>query len=278
MEINILIKKREEAIGVLLKEGFERSTLERICISNEDILTINEVLQGENRVFNKVLEVGSYVGISSILLSLMTSAEKIICVDPNFSVDSDLASGKSLGKRSRHYFEILKKSMNDSSIEKIERYDSYYSCYPAQESIKFHIKKNPNLFEIPIFNNESLDCFDLCFIDGDHFSQSVYSDLTKAKTMLSKNGIIILHDMEGNWGKQVLTGINQFLSENEEFYLEKIGNVGKVKALESMQLSVEDATNEDIEALAEKLVKYDKGIFKFFKGKNGRMYVIKDEE
>jgi Methyltransferase domain len=68
--------------------------------------------------------------------------------------------------------------------------------------------------------------YDLVFVDGDHHEESVYTDLSSVCHYITKDALIILHDLSGYWGIHVFTGINRFRQEHSEFSLQVHENLG----------------------------------------------------
>lgn len=59
---------------------------------------------------------------------------------------------------------------------------------------------------IRVFKDASVD---LCFIDADHFADSVYSDCMNWWPKIKKGGFLIGHDIEGQWRHTVSLGLKK---------------------------------------------------------------------
>jgi hypothetical protein len=68
--------------------------------------------------------------------------------------------------------------------------------------------------------------YDLVFVDGDHSEESVYADLSLVCHYISEAGLIILHDLSGDWGIHVFGGVRKFLHEHPEFSVRIHENLG----------------------------------------------------
>lgn len=225
-----LIALRRAMFNFLIEQKFPELVLKRICVTDEDVADIAKVLNEEfMHPVKNILEVGSYVGVSTILLANLCKDANIDCVDPNLSVDSDMPEGIELRKKTGDYFSLLGMNFSTNIGSRIQRYDAFFSCLPQSQSMEFHKLKNPNILGIPIFNVDNKKKYDLIFIDADHYHGSVYSDLLLACKLLSQDGCIILHDVLGYWGKEVVLGVKQFLSRVENYYFRTSRNIGIIK-------------------------------------------------
>jgi hypothetical protein len=68
--------------------------------------------------------------------------------------------------------------------------------------------------------------YDLVFVDGDHNEESVLSDLSLVNHYISEDALIILHDLSGNWGIHVFSGMSRFRQEYPEFTVKVHENLG----------------------------------------------------
>jgi hypothetical protein len=68
--------------------------------------------------------------------------------------------------------------------------------------------------------------YDLVFLDGDHHTDAVASDLNLLARYLSRNGILVLHDVSKAWGEHVRNGIASFTQEHTGFSLSTDHNLG----------------------------------------------------
>ncbi|MGG4340431.1 class I SAM-dependent methyltransferase [Paenibacillus lautus] len=226
LEIAVL---RNEMFDIIAKKRFPREALERICITEEDSVVINNIINRTKP--HCILEVGSYVGVSTCLLAMKAPWAKVVAIDPNFSVLGDVIKHNSEVKdNSRDFYEELVDYYR--LRERVERYDNYFSCFPAESTLNFHSLYNSKILEVQVIDEEILKSrapFDLIFIDGDHNSSSVFSDLLRAYRYISNNGVILLHDMDGDWGEKVKRGVAQFLEGHPDLKLDINGNIGIIE-------------------------------------------------
>ncbi len=221
------IKEYNEIINYLISLKMPKKVLDMVCIKYYEFDEIVKVLSKIKSIYT-ILEVGSYVGVSTCLLSQF--CQKIISIDPNLDIKADCDKYREKGEgKSREYFN---KVMTNFKVNNVIKYDNYFSKVPNNDFIEFHKIYDENLQEIEILphyclNGESID---VVFLDGDHFKDGVLSDLMKIIDLPNLPKIIILHDVRGKWGNEICEAVRQF-KKNNNYYskLIKHGNIGFMK-------------------------------------------------
>ena len=141
-----------------------------------------------------ILEIGSYVGISSKILLEILKPIKLVSIDPNIK--------HRIFKYPREIYELLnKKYIENKSIEPINGFFRT-GGFPI-------IKLNQK--------------FDLIFIDADHNYDSIKNDFFESLELLNNNGTILIHDVH-TW-----PGVKKFYQEikNDNSFIVKISNIKK---------------------------------------------------
>ncbi len=138
----------------------------------------------------KILEIGSYEGLSTVFFLNLLKDSKITCVDPF----SDFEENK------------------DKDFNKV-----YENFIKNTDLYKDRIKLFRNTSD-KFFANISNDVYDLIYIDGSHHADNVYKDAENSYSKLKKGGIIIFDDFLWNYHKDPnhnpLGGIKKFIANN----------------------------------------------------------------
>ncbi|MBD2414681.1 class I SAM-dependent methyltransferase [Nostoc calcicola FACHB-3891] len=220
---------RNQALSFLNEEGLEREFLEHICITNNDAKELINIILSSHRNPKRILEVGTFVGVSSVVLGLSIPQAHIVCVDPDLPTQAHvcLGSGNYYTNTSQTAFYFFKKLIKKLGIvEQITLHKGFFSCYPVQECIEKLASYGVNIQSYQIIGEricEQYGSFEIVFLDADHRKSSVYSDLTLIYSYIAPGGMIILHDAgSGYWGEQVISGTQEFLAQHSDitFYVQ----------------------------------------------------------
>lgn len=164
------------------------------------------------------------MGVSSAVLGLCVPQAQIVSIDSDLPVEAQnlLCLRK---------FHVSNKFTNLSFVAKLINYlgiadrftlhQGYFSCcFPAQEN---HQKLTDNGIEIETSEIigqricEEYGPFEVVFLDADHRTAAVKSDLNLLFPYVLSGGIIILHDVGSDyWGEQVRSGVQDFLEQYRE--------------------------------------------------------------
>jgi hypothetical protein len=118
------------------------------------------------------LEIGTYAGISALLIKETNPTIDVTCVDPYFP-NAELENR-------------LKYSMDElyyKTLTQISKTDGYPNG--------IRLIRGDSKRIIPMFKD---DYFDVVFIDGDHSYESVRQDIIQSYPKIKNNGIIFGHD------------------------------------------------------------------------------------
>ncbi|MCZ8146274.1 MAG: class I SAM-dependent methyltransferase, partial [Roseomonas sp.] len=201
-------------------EGFPAEIIGQWTIPANDaadlIATVRE------RAPRRILEVGTFVGLSTILMALVSPADaRIVSVDPNFPVSVEMSSmGSRLG--------AIDPAMPTQAVaaavarrlgvaHKLELVEGGFSA-----SASFASRRAQSALAVPVVGPGTCAAFgpfDLAFIDGLRYADVVHSDLALAVQHLKEEGVVLMHDCVGMWGTNVRAGIFQFLTHHPEWRL-----------------------------------------------------------
>lgn len=209
--------------------GFPSELLTYDCISQKDATVICEMIAECSP--NHILEVGTFVGVSTLMLAMASSdTRRIICVDPNLPVDMRLKDfGLSLGGGCIKYLRDALQHFNQA--DKVIIYEGFFSSFPLGEHEQCLLAWGVYPKMLPLIGNRIAEWqpFDFVFIDGDHSAESVYSDLLLIDKYVTTEATILLHDTEGIWAEQVLQGIYMFRELRPLYSFTLSGSLGILK-------------------------------------------------
>ena len=170
-----------------------------------------------------ILEVGTFVGFTSLLLAKYTPPDaKIHTVDPNFPLKIELDSMRTEGGNSNLNLRPQELGLRVAQKLGLDHKITFHAGGFSTGNTFASVKSDPHQ-TVPIVGPQVCDSFgpfDLVFIDGLHYTDAVLSDLRLAYRYLHTNGSILLHDVIGMWGSNVRRAIWQFLSEAPDFVLQ----------------------------------------------------------
>ena len=214
-----LVAGRLETLGLPL------SLLRKTCLTADEIGDVIAALPAELPV--RVLEVGSFVGMSACTLSLcLPFGSEVVSVDPDFPLGKQIKRGTSDQLSCLEMAERLRDSLSLAGSITFER--GFFSCGPTSELKQRLTTSLIDYAGIAVLSevSKAWGRFNLVLIDGEHSAEAVLSDLRLAATMLCQPALVVTHDVTGRWGSQVRLGIEKFLSEHRGYSVEFVHNLG----------------------------------------------------
>jgi methyltransferase family protein len=222
----------QKVYSYFVDQGFPEALLDFVCIHSDEAAQIVNIIKRRNP--NSILEIGTFIGLSTGVIALASApTSTLVGVDPNLPIDV-------LSKRF-NYFEscgsltFVRGMLEHFGIcQKVILLEGYFSCPSSSYRERFiALGGDPGAIDskkIDIVGERvgEFAPYDLVFVDGDHSTESVYSDLLLVRHYISENGIIILHDLDplGYWGRYVHAGIMKFLQDHSGFSMSINGNLG----------------------------------------------------
>lgn len=229
----------ERVVSHFSGKGLPEKFMRHVCITKEDAELITQHIRSKRPRI--ILEVGAFIGLSTgVIASAAYNDTKLVCVDPNLPISLHRLIGSGVPyyndeTRTLDYvsgmLQIIKPNMNVRLIP------GTFSTPFASDLTKRLMQHGWNLDKIPIIGNSigMYGPYDMVFIDGDHSSAAVESDLLLVSGFLSINGEILLHDVDDNWGQGVNPGINNFLRQVADFHFLSLGsNMGVVSRKDNL--------------------------------------------
>lgn len=199
--------------------GYPPRLIEQWTLPRRDAQAIVNIIQ-EYQPGN-ILEVGTFIGLSTLLMALVSSPDTHIhTIDPNFPLQVEMDS-----MRSKFYDSDKSVRTHDLALQAAERLG-------VKDKITFHSGgfSSTNTFatynsspasRVTIVGPEVCDRhgpFDFIFIDGLHYEEDVFSDVNLAAGHLKPTGLIALHDVLGPWGSNVRRAVFRFLEQRDDFF------------------------------------------------------------
>ncbi len=224
---------RELAISFLCQEGLAREFVENASLKPEDAQTLVRLL--EQKTPSKILEVGTFVGVSSVVLGLCFPPAQVFCVDPNLptGIMNQLCVKQfQIPDYNRPMLDFVAAGLVHAAVmDRFKLYPGFFSCcFPNQSDRQKVMEYGIDLAADNIIGLQVCEThapFDAVFLDADHRTPAVLSDLLLLHSYIASDGTIVLHDMgEDFWGKQVQAGVDLFLRQHPEFTLEHYGELG----------------------------------------------------
>jgi predicted O-methyltransferase YrrM len=200
--------------------GFDTAAIRQWCIPELDAeMLVEATLQQRPK---RILEVGTYVGVSTLLMALATDADTtIVTVDPNLPLATEMGSMHSdLGRldSAARTHDVARAAARQLGFE--ERIRFIEGGFAIGDTFSSS-RQDPNT-RVPVVGPAicaEFGPFDLIFIDGLHYAAAVEADLRLAASALAPGGLVLMHDCIGMWGTNVRAGIFRFLASHPEYRL-----------------------------------------------------------
>jgi predicted O-methyltransferase YrrM len=206
-------------LGAYETLGFDTAAIRQWCIPELDGETLFKAIQGRRP--KRILEVGTYVGVSTLLIALADAAATIVTVDPSLPLAVEMNSmGSELGSLARgvRTHDVARAAARQLGVEDCIKFvQGGFSTGDTFSSIR-----RSTDVQVPVVGPAVCDMygpFDLIFVDGLHYAAAVEKDLELATKALAPGGVILMHDCIGMWGTNVRAGIFRFLADHPEFRL-----------------------------------------------------------
>ena len=200
--------------------GFDSAAIRQWCIPEEDAQALTEHVAARGP--KRLLEVGTYVGVSTMLLARAAGPDAaIFSIDPNLRLGAEMGSmGSPLGRldgdaRPHDIARAVAQALGVAQgITFIEGGFASGSTFASSRSDINAV--------VPVVGPDvcrDFGPFDLIFVDGLHYASAVEADLRLAASALAPGGVILMHDCIGMWGTNVRAGISRFLNDNPDYQL-----------------------------------------------------------
>jgi predicted O-methyltransferase YrrM len=215
-------------LAVFTELGYPQDLIGQWSLPPQDAKTLMDILQDCHP--DNVLEVGTFVGMTTLMMALMSPPETHIhSIDPNFPLKVEMESMRS------NLFDF------DTSIKAQDLALLAAQRLGIDHKITFHAGGFSTNNTFASYNTspstrisivgpdicKQYGPFDFIFIDGLHYEEDVYSDIILATQYIIPSKIIAIHDVLGRWGSNVRRAIFRFLEDHEDFHFSH-GHYSKV--------------------------------------------------
>ncbi|WP_336080161.1 O-methyltransferase [Thalassospira sp. CH_XMU1448-2] len=208
----------QRIVSAFEEEGYPHNIIGQWTLPENDVEDMLDALLSKRP--KRLLEVGTFVGMSTMLLALASDDDAhIVSVDPNYPISREMLSmGSSIGEvaHERRTQEIAKAVAQRLGVdEKI----TFVSGGFAVDS-SFASRRTDEASDISVVGAEickNYGPFDFVLVDGLHYADAVEEDLNLAASAMAQSGIMLAHDCIGMWGTNVRTGVKRFLLKNPEW-------------------------------------------------------------
>ena len=223
---------REQALSFLSQQGLEYKFIENASLKIDDAKELIRLIKAQNP--QKILEIGTFVGVSSAVLGLCVPDAQIVCIDSDLPVKAQnfLCLQKFNISNQSTNLDFVAKLINYLGIaERFTLHGGYFSCcFPEEEDRQTLTNNGIEIQTSEIIGQricEEYGPFEVVFLDADHRTPAVKSDLELLFPYVVSGGIIILHDVGLDyWGEQVRSAVQEFLEQYPESKFHLRGDIG----------------------------------------------------
>ncbi len=208
----------ERVLETYASLGYSRELLGQWALPERDALAL--LAKVEEWQPHNVLEVGTYVGVTTLLIALHTGAEtQIHTVDPNFPLQVEMSAMQSNLYESNVAIRTQQLGLQAArSLGLDQRIDFHEGGFSVASTFASN-NTNPNA-TVKIVGESvcaKYGPFDFIFVDGLHYEDAVFSDLMLAACHLTPEGVIGIHDAKGRWASNVRRAVYRFLEKHDDF-------------------------------------------------------------
>lgn len=194
--------------------GYQRELVNHWALPGRDLRQLLREI--EEAAPQRLLEVGTFVGLSTLAMACKTPEEAMIhTVDPSFPLHVELQAMRTQSQDAD--LSVRSQALALAAAERLGlAHKIVFHAGGFSTPATFASTKTDPSHTAAVVGPEVCRAhgpFDLIFIDGLHYSDAVLEDLRLASPHLRPGGRIVLHDVIGCWGSNVRRAVYQFLSE-----------------------------------------------------------------
>ncbi len=189
--------------------GFPRAVVEQWSIPAADAVDLIRAFEDARP--QRILEVGTFVGTSALLMLLCFPDSQVHSIDPNFPLEVEFDAMKCAERNadlSRRTQSIAAAAAEVLGVR--ARLLLHEGGFSTEATFAGRTATTPSIGATVIAQHGP---FDAAFIDGLHFEHAVLSDLRLAVSGMSAHAPIVLHDCVGYWGSTVRRAVTRFMEE-----------------------------------------------------------------
>lgn len=198
-------------------QGFARELVGEWAISENDVADFLDA--AKKAAPKRILEVGTYVGVSTMMLALHCPEAEIFTVDPDFPLAKEMlavGSKREIATGSATHHSIARAAAESLGVlDRIHFFKGGFSVGDTFASSLGDIEAKVDVVGPALCKEHGP--FDFAFIDGLHTSDAVLKDIELCAANIVPGAPIVLHDCIGFWGASVRRGVFEFLCRQPEF-------------------------------------------------------------
>ncbi|HEX5264868.1 MAG TPA: class I SAM-dependent methyltransferase, partial [Phenylobacterium sp.] len=215
--------------------GYPRHIVGTWAISDNDVEDFVRLAVAADP--RKILEVGTFVGVSTMMLALACPKARIFTVDPDFLLAGEMSSAGSVVDGvdpSVTTFDVARRVAARLGV--LDRIEFVRGGFAVGDTFSSFLHKDGATIEVvgPKLCREE-GPFDFAFVDGLHSAEAVAADLNLVATAVDVAATVVLHDCIGFWGASVRSGVHAFLRGHPDYafshprYAEVYKSIGVLK-------------------------------------------------
>lgn len=165
---------------------------------------------------SRIVEVGTFVGVSTMLLAASAPAARVWTIDPDPQLAESWASARNTGRFEGASARTVQ-AIGREAAERLgiaDRIEFVRGGFASAESYLSAEGVGDASTVVGPALLEKIGAVDLFFIDGLHYEAATHADIRLAAQHLSASGLIVLHDTVGMWGTNVRGAVRRFLFEH----------------------------------------------------------------
>ncbi|MFO0874327.1 MAG: class I SAM-dependent methyltransferase [Phycisphaerales bacterium] len=204
--------------------GLTRGQAGLWCIPQRDARLLMEAIDpGRHR---RILEIGTYVGVSTMLMALHAPQAEVHSIDPDLPLELGTpgAGVETEAVAARGAQELAAEAAARLGVaDRVHLHRGGFAVgadFASRRGAMAGAAAGPSGPASPVIGAEVCRAhgpFDLAFVDGLHYADAVHADLALVGEHLAPGGAIVLHDVIGLWGGNVRWAVHRFLERHPEF-------------------------------------------------------------
>lgn len=212
-----IARLHEQVLSTYEQLGYPRHVVGSWAISENDVDDLVRLaVEADAR---KILEVGTFVGVSTLLLALACPDARIVTVDPGFPLEVEMsAAGSDIEGVNAGATTTQVARLAAEKLGVLDRIRFVVGGFAVGETFSSVLEKDGATIAVvgPQICAEE-GPFDFAFIDGLHAAKAVEADIVLAASAMMAGAPIVLHDCIGFWGANVRSGVFEFLRARPEY-------------------------------------------------------------
>jgi len=207
----------ERVLNTYLAIGCPESFVTRQAIGRIDARALVDAIVSQQP--RSIVEVGTFVGLSTMLMALAVPQAKIWTIDPDPLLEESWHAARGDGAFPSSLQTTVQAVGREAARrlgveDRVTFVRGGFSCADTYLSTE-GVGEGSSVVGASLLSQ--LGAVDLFFIDGLHYEDAVFADLDLAARHLAPDGAIVLHDTIGMWGTNVRSAVRRFLGTRNQW-------------------------------------------------------------